>query len=223
MVMADFVQMRRNMVASQLQTNGIGAPEILAAFESVPREIFLPENIRGVSYVDEDIPLPGGGFMPEPMVLAKMLAALRAPGAETALCVGDATGYAAALLARLVNAVVALETKPRQFDTVRETWLSQGIHNIAVAKGNARRGCPEHAPYELVLICGAVDYIPDDLLRQLAPGGRLCAVVRTQGRGSGHIALAEKGPDGICHGAQRLSDAAMPFAEGFGAESRFSF
>ena len=221
--MIDYALMRRNMVTGQLQTNGIAAPEIADAFGMVPRELFLPETLRGAAYVDEDVPLPGGGFMPEPLVIAKMIAALRAPGAEVALCIGDATGYVAALLSQMVTTAVALESKSKQLESARRAWTQLDICNIAVAKGSGRRGCPEHAPYELIMICGAVDHMPEDLLRQLAPGGRLAAVMREQGSGAGHIALFEKDGAGHCHGGQRLSDAATFFLEDFKGETAFVF
>lgn len=221
--MINYAQMRRNMVAGQLQTNGIIAPEIVNAFEAVPRELFLPEMLRGAAYVDEDVPLPAGGFMPEPLVIAKMIMALRAPGAEVVLCIGDVTGYVAALLSQMVTTVVALESKPKQLESARRAWTQLDICNVAVAKGSGRRGCPEHAPYELIMICGAVDHVPEDLLHQLASGGRLATVIREQGSGVGHIALFEKDDDGHCHGGQRFSDAATFFAEDFKEESSFVF
>ena len=211
------------MIDCQLQTNGITSPKIIAAFSAVPREVFLPDLLRGVAYLDEDIPVPGGGFMPEPLVIAKMLVAARAPGAEVALCIGDATGYVAAVLAQLVTTVVSLESRAKQLDAARSAWQSLDICNVAVAKGSGRRGCPEHAPYELIVICGAVDHIPDDLLRQLAPGGRLSTVMREQGSGAGHIALCEKDSHGVCHGAQRLSDAATLFLDEFKGGGSFHF
>lgn len=221
--MIDYALMRRNMVTGQLQTNGITAPEITGAFGVVPRELFLPEVLRGAAYVDEDVPLPGGGFMPEPLVIAKMIAALRAPGAEVALCIGDTTGYVAALLSQMVTTVVALESKIKQLENARRAWTQLDICNVAVAKGSGRRGCPEHAPYELIMICGAVDHVPEDLLRQMAPGGRLATVMREQGSGAGHIVLYEKDSEGHCHGGLRLSDAATFSLDDFKEEAPFVF
>jgi len=176
--MINYENMRRNMVLGQLQTNGIVDEAILDAFKTVPREAFLPEQLRGVAYVDEDIVLPGGGFAVEPMVLAKMLSAARAPGADVAFCIGDVTGYVGAVLSQMVTTVVTLESKARQMDTARDAWISFDMCNIAIARGSVRRGCPEHAPYDVVVICGAVDEVPDDVLRQLASGGRLVTVIR---------------------------------------------
>ena len=221
--MINYNLMRKNMVACQLETNGIVLPSIKSAFEVVPREKFLPELLRGVAYIDEDIPLPGGGFIPEPLVVARMLAALRAPGAEVALCVGDSSGYVAAVLAQMVTTVVTLESKPKQLDLARRAWLESDICNIAVAKGSGRRGCPEHAPYELIMLCGAVDSVPEDLLRQLAPGGRLAAVIQEQGSAMGYVVLFEKDKDGRCHSGQRLFDANASFLDDFKGESAFVF
>ena len=100
-------QIRRNMVNCQLQTNGVASGDILAAFEAVPREAFVPENLRGVAYVDEDLRLPDGNFLIEPLVLARMLQAAEPQPHDRALVIGDATGYAAAILSRLARTVPA--------------------------------------------------------------------------------------------------------------------
>lgn len=221
--MINFNLMRKNMVACQLGTNGIVQPAVTSAFEAVPREKFLPESLRGVAYIDEDIPLPGGGFVPEPLVIARMLVALRAPGAEVALCIGDSSGYVAAILAQMVTTVVTLESKPKQLDMARRAWLENDICNIAVAKGSSRRGCPEHAPYELIMLCGAVDSVPEDLFRQLATGGRLAAVIQERGSAAGYISVYEKDSDGRHHSGQRLFDAGALPLDDFVRESTFVF
>lgn len=222
--MIDYDQMRKNMVECQLQTNGVTAEEILKAFGTVPRERFLPQQLQGVAYIDEDIRLPAGGFMPEPMVLAKMLAALRPAGADVALCVGDATGYGAAILSQLVTTVVTLESRAGQLDHARQTWADIDMCNIAVARGSGCKGCGPHAPYEVILICGAIEFVPDDLLRQMSPGGRLAAVIRrADSAGAGVITLFEKDKDGECQSGRPLADASTLFLDDFRTEPAFVF
>jgi protein-L-isoaspartate(D-aspartate) O-methyltransferase len=222
--MIDYDQMRKNMVECQLQTNGITADEILKAFGAVPRERFLPPQLQGVAYIDEDIRLPTGGFMPEPLVLAKMLAALEPAGADVALCIGDATGYGAAILSQLVTTVVTLESRAGQLDQARRTWADIDMCNIAIARGSGSKGCGPHAPYEVILICGAIEFVPEDLLRQLSPGGRLAAVIRAAGLpGPGKIHLFEKDGKGECHAGQPLADASTPFLDDFRVEPAFVF
>lgn len=221
--MIRYDMMRKNMVECQLQTNGIIQPEILRAFETVPREIFLPEQLKGVAYVDEDLPLPGGGYLPEPLVTARMLAALSLPGPEVALCIGDHTGYVSAVLSQLVTTVVALESRPRQLDGARSAWLLLDICNVAVARGMARRGCPEHAPYNVIFVCGAAGHIPPDLLRQLSPGGRLAAVLRGNGTPTGKITIYERGGHGAGIEERQIHDAATFPIEDFRGESAFVF
>lgn len=222
--MTDYDHMRKNMVECQLQTNGIINPEILKSFHEVPRERFLPPQLQGVAYIDEDIRLPSGGFMPEPMVLAKMLEAVRPVGADVALCVGDTTGYGAAILSQLVTTVVTLESKAGQLDDARRAWADLDMCNIAVARGSGCKGCGPHAPYEVVLVCGAIEWVPDDLLRQMSPGGRLAAVIRrADSAGTGVITLFEKDMNGESRGGQPLSDASTLFLEDFRTELAFVF
>lgn len=221
--MIDYTAMRKNMIACQLQTNGVVKPEILAAFDAVPRELFLPESLRGVAYIDEDLAVPGGGFLPEPLVVARMIAGLGLPGAEVALCIGDTTGYVSAVLSQLVTTVVALESRPRQFESARHAWTSLDICNVAVARGAARRGCPEHAPYDVIFICGGVERIPQDLLRQLSSGGRVAGVVRARSSVTGKIVVYEKDIHGAGFEERQLYDAAAFSADEFREESAFVF
>lgn len=176
--MINYAKIRQNMVECQIRTNGVTDENVLSAFRAIPRELFLPEVLRGAAYVDEDIILQDTGIMLEPLVHARMLQAA-APGPDDiALCIGDCTGYASAILASLITTVVTLEEKAGVLDRARKIWLGMDICNIAVVRGRPRLGCPEHAPYNLIFIGGAIQAIPQNLLDQLGEGGRIVGVLR---------------------------------------------
>jgi protein-L-isoaspartate(D-aspartate) O-methyltransferase len=213
--MSDYAKARINMVECQLRTNGITAPDILDCFSTVPREAFLTGDLKKNAYVDDDLPLPGAGFLMEPLVFAHMVeAAAPAPG-DTVLNIGDVTGYSSAILSLMVNKVVALEAKPGALRAAQAQWSALGYGNIVTAA--AAQG-----PFSLIIINGAVNAAPDNLLAQLANGGRLVAVVRPQGRKAGAVTVIEKDGAGI-YSRRALSDATVPYLPGFEPPPGFKF
>ncbi|MCB9991812.1 MAG: protein-L-isoaspartate O-methyltransferase [Rhodospirillales bacterium] len=220
--MTQYAQARKNMLDCQLAPNGITEQAVLDAFETVPRELFLPESRRNVAYLDEDLPLDNGSFFMEPVVFARMVQAARPGSDDTVLNIGDITGYSSAILSNLVSTVVALEPKPGTFDPARKIWDEMNYCNIAVVKGEAASGSPEHAPYSVIFVNGAVAEIPQGLLDQLAVHGHLVAVVREKESGMGCITVIEKEGDNHFSTA-RLYDAATPYAQGFEPAQDFVF
>jgi protein-L-isoaspartate(D-aspartate) O-methyltransferase len=179
--MTDYEIARLNMVENQLRPNRIQDPRVLQAMADVPRERFLPERLRGVAYADEDIPLGGGRFLIEPLALAKLIQAATVQHSDKALVAGDATGYAAAVMARLagkVHLLLPAGSEPPQTEGLREAA------EVQVHTGETLRGLPELAPFDVILLTGAVDRAPQELLHQLADGGRLATVIdeRRNGR-----------------------------------------
>jgi protein-L-isoaspartate(D-aspartate) O-methyltransferase len=213
---------RKNMVDCQLNTNGIIHPRILQLFSALPREIFLPEGQGSRAYVDDDLVLPDGKVLLEPLVHARMLQALAPRPDEVALIIGDTTGYASAILCGLVSTVLAVEERPGIFDRARRVWSDIGANNIAVVPGQNAMGCPEHAPYALIVLHGAVTHVPDHLLDQLAPGGRMVAVIRPPGAPVGRITLLSRDGDNNFSVAT-LQDATSPYIAGFVPPVLFKF
>jgi protein-L-isoaspartate(D-aspartate) O-methyltransferase len=169
---------RLNMIESQLRTNKVYDQRVLQAFLDVPREIFVDEGRRPFAYIDEDVPLGEGRFLMEPMVLGRLLQVANPRADEKALEVASGTGYAAALLARLVRKVVGLESNTAFAARANANLRSLGAGNAKVREGALGAGCADEAPFGLILVSGAVSEIPPALLDQLAEGGRLVAVVR---------------------------------------------
>src|SRR5690349_12817182 len=154
--MTDFALARRNMVEGQLRPNRVTNLDLLAAVGDLPRERFLPEGLRSVAYADDDVPLGRGRFLMEPMVLVRLIQALQ-PGAEDrALVVASGRGYGAALLARLVKSVVAVESDAALAGSADQTMKALNIANVTQHVGKAEDGAAASAPYDVVLIEGAV-------------------------------------------------------------------
>ena len=221
----DYAAARLNMVESQLRTNKVWSVPLIEAFETVPRERFLPEAMRGVAYIDEDIPLNHGSLgkgrhLMEPMVLARLLQAAAVQPDDVALEIGSGSGYAAAILARLAATVVALESDSELAKQANALLNELGADNAVVVTGPLGEGYPMQAPYNVILISGAVSAVPKAISDQLADGGRLVAVVK-EGAGLGRAVLVQRSGD---HVAQRiLFDAATPYLPEFEAEPGFVF
>ena len=190
----DYADARRRMVDGPLRPNKVTDPRVLAAMRELPRERFLPPALRSRAYIDEDVPLPGGGgrALLEPMVIARLaqLAAVR-PG-DRALVVCAGTGYGAALLARAGAQVVALEDDAALVAIAREALaecLPAGA--VRLVSGDPREGFPSAAPYDAILIEGEVPAVPEAISGQLAEGGRLAGVVGS-GRRGGSAVLGQR-------------------------------
>ena len=177
LAMPDFARARLNMVESQIRTNKVTDPAVLAAFSEVPREAFVDPALRGVAYIDEDLPLKPGRFLIEPMVVARMIQALDVQPTDLVLDVGCATGYSTAVLARLAKRVVAVECDKNLAAQARELLQEAGAANAIVVEGRLGAGVPDEGPFDAILLNGAVTTIEPGLLEQLKEGGRLTAVV----------------------------------------------
>jgi len=171
----NFEPMRRAMVASQLRTTAVNDARVVEAMGAVPRERYVPAERAALAYVDTLVPLGGGRWLNPPMVTGRLLTAAELRPGDHALVVGAATGYAAAVLARLVASVVALEVDPA---------LGAGapaLERVAWVTGPLADGWSARAPYDVILIDGAIEAIPDSLVGQLAEGGRLVTGLVDQG------------------------------------------
>ena len=195
---------------------------ILRAFETVPREKFAMPGQEGISYCDEDLPLGGGRCLMEPLTHARLIQAVRPKREDVALDIGGATGYSAAILSQLVTTVVAVECNPEFYKRAENLWRQQEVCNVAGFEGPLDRGCPEHAPYSLIFLNGAVATLPDDLLSQLSLGGRLVAVICRPGSRVGQATLIERiSQDDFS--SRPLFDASVAYLPGFEPRQEFVF
>ncbi len=219
--MTDFVLARRNMVEGQLRPNRVTNVPLLEAIGDLPRERFLPDALRSVAYADDDVPLGGGRFLMEPMVLARMIQALQPSAGQGALVVASGCGYGAALLGRLVKSVVALEGDIGLARAAEQTIKSLDMANVRQMAGKPEDGAASAGPFDLILVEGAVRLIPQALLDQLAEGGRLVAVVAGPPGTMGVATLVLK--EGGVTSSRPLFEAGTPPLPGFAPPPRFTF
>jgi len=218
--MADFARARRNMVDSQIRTNKVTDPGIIAAFDSLPRESFVDATLVGVAYVDQDLAVAPGRFLMEPRVMARMLEALAIRSDEVVLDVGCGTGYSSALMAQLAATVVALESDTELAGRATTSLTELAVDNAVVVEGPLDQGYGAQAPYDVIFLGGTVPEIPSVITDQLAEGGRACAVVSSPG-GGGTAMLCRRA--GGATSSHPLFDAATAPLPGFEAKQGFTF
>jgi protein-L-isoaspartate(D-aspartate) O-methyltransferase len=179
--MFDFSLARTNMVDSQLRPNGITDSRILDAMQFVRREDFVVEGARDVAYMDGDVPLKGAAtprYMIEPMAFARMLQLADVRESDRVLDVGCATGYGAAVLSQLAGHVVALESDTNLMAAARENL--NNIVNISLVENTLSDGAAKAGPFDLILVEGRIEHMPEALFSQLTSNGRIVAAYGTQ-------------------------------------------
>jgi len=218
--MTDYATARANMVDGQIRTNRVTDAALIAALREIPRELFVPKAVRGIAYVDEDIPLGHGRCLMEPMIFARLLQEAGIGRGDIVLDIGCTRGYSTAVIARVADTVVAVESRKDLANEATKNLAELGIDNVAIVEGVLEEGYPSQAPYDVIVIEGAVSAVPDGLFRQLGDGGRLVAVVRQPGA-VGRAALYLKTGDTV---SQRiLFDANTPILPGFEPAPAFEF
>jgi protein-L-isoaspartate(D-aspartate) O-methyltransferase len=211
-----FEPMRRAMVASQLRTTGVNDPRVVEAMGEVPRERFVPRERLALAYADALVPLVPGRALNPPMALGRLLTEARLRGHERALVIGAATGYAAAVLARLVESVVALED-----DGDLLAFARGALHGFEVelVKGPLAKGHAKGAPYDFILIDGAVEQVPPAIVAQVKDGGTIALALLEEGVSR----LAVGRMVGGAFGATIFADAETAPLPGFAKPRGFSF
>lgn len=174
--MTDFAARRRMMVDTQIRPSDVTKYPIIDAMLSVPREIFVPDAQRDIAYAGEDLDLGGGRVLLEPRTLAKMLDMLDLGPDELVMDIGSGLGYPAAVVARLAQAVVAVEEDEAMAGEAQELLLEAGADNAVVHHGPLAEGAAEHGPYDVILVEGGVEELPEALLGQLKDGGRIACI-----------------------------------------------
>lgn len=168
-----FAALRQQMVEKQLRERGVRGEALLAAMAEVPRERFVPAEYQQEAYYDGPLPIPAGQTISQPYVVALMIRALRLLPTGRVLEVGSGSGYATAILSRLVSEVYAMERHPVLVESAGRISQQLGYTNIHFRQGDGTLGWPEAAPFHAILVSAAGPYIPPALLRQLADSGRL--------------------------------------------------
>jgi protein-L-isoaspartate(D-aspartate) O-methyltransferase len=216
----NYAIVRRNMVESQVKANRVTDPRVIEAVAEVPREVFVPKQLRGIAYIDEDIDLGGGRAIMKPMIFARMLQVAEIGGSDVVLDVGCASGYSSAVLARLASTVVALEADVELAKQAGALLAKLAVDNVAVVSGPLAAGDAAHGPYDVIVVEGAVGRVPDALTDQLADGGRLLAVV-VDDSGVGRATVVMR--IGGVSSSRIVFDASIAPLPGFACQAGFVF
>jgi protein-L-isoaspartate(D-aspartate) O-methyltransferase len=210
--MIDFAAARRLMVEGQIRTFDVNDQNVLAAMLDVPRERFVPESRLALAYLDNDVPLEGADRrskrrLLKPMVLARLLQIASITSEDRVLDVGCGTGYSSAVLGKLAREVVALEEDSVLAGQARVALAAGSAANVTIAQGPLTEGWPSLSPYDVILLNGTAEIIPDRLLSQLRDGGRLVGIV---GAGPATKAMLYLAVHGEASGRAIFDAAAAP-------------
>ncbi|MBU2958050.1 protein-L-isoaspartate O-methyltransferase [Paracoccus sp. 1_MG-2023] len=216
--MTDFATRRTMMVDTQVRPNDVFSFPVLDAMLIVPREDFVPASKRGIAYLGENMRISEDRVMLEPRTVGKMLDALDVQPDDMVLDLGCGLGYTAALIARMAEAVVAIEDSEELASEAERCLTEAGIFNVAVLQAALTEGAPKQGPFDAILIEGAVEEIPAGILDQLNEGGRIVALFREGSLGVVRMGLMRNG-----HVSWRyLFNANAPLLPGFVRERGFS-
>jgi protein-L-isoaspartate(D-aspartate) O-methyltransferase len=208
----DFPAARAAMVESQLRPQGVTDHAVLDAMGSIEREKFLPKHTRPLAYVDRAVAIGQGRFIPAPTVLGQLLTQMMPERGQRMLVVGAGTGYSTAVLTAMGLDVVGLESAPELLAAAREA-------GVTLVQGPLEAGYRKGAPFQHILIDGAVEFVPDAIVDQLADGGRLGTALLD--RGISRLTLGRKA--GGAFGTLSLGDAGVPALPGFQRPRAFTF
>jgi protein-L-isoaspartate(D-aspartate) O-methyltransferase len=192
-----FADERLRMVREQVERRGIREPRLLEALRSVPRHCFVPEDERDKAYLDGPLPIAEGQTISQPYIVAAMTGLLEIVPEDNVLEIGTGSGYQAAILGKLAKTVHSVERHPLLARQAGEVLESLGLHNVIIHVGDGSLGLEECAPYQGIIVTAASPCVPQQLLNQLAPNGRL--VIPVGGREGQSLQRWRRLPEGFEH------------------------
>jgi len=195
-IMTDFTRAREAMVERQLKRRGITEPAILDAFLAVPREEFVAEQHAHLAYGDHPLPIEAEQTISQPYIVALMIQAAAVGPDDVVLEIGAGSGYAAAVISRIADRVIAIERQHRLVEIASERVRRLGYDNVEIVEGDGTRGCAEKAPFNAILAAASGSHVPEPLLSQLASGGRLVMPLGNPG-GIQELVKVTKDEDGL--------------------------
>ncbi|MBP2549071.1 protein-L-isoaspartate(D-aspartate) O-methyltransferase [Neorhizobium galegae] len=217
--MMDFEAARIKMVDNQVRTTDVTSHSVLRAFLTVPREAFVPEKMKALAYIDNDIEVAPGRYLMEASPLAKLLQLAAVTKDDVVLEIGCGSGYATALFSNIASAVVAVESDAGLATKATETLATLGCDNAVVVTGNMEAGYAAEAPYDLIFINGAVEQVSEPVFQQLRDGGRLVTVV---GYGNASTARVFRKENGVVSESAFFNTSVKPLP-GFRKAKEFVF
>lgn len=217
--MTDYAARRTVMVDTQVRPSDVTKFPIIDAMLDVPREAFVPRALREAAYMGENIDLGGGRVILEPRTLAKVLDSLDIQSNELVLDVGSALGYSAAVIARMAEAVVAVEEDAEIAEEAQGLLSENGADNVIMHHGPLAQGAPEHGPYDVVVVQGAVEKLPQSLIDQIKEGGRIACLFMEGALGAVRIGYKIDG----AMSWRYAFNAGAPVLPGFERDAAFEF
>jgi protein-L-isoaspartate(D-aspartate) O-methyltransferase len=210
------------MVDGQVRPSDVTDLRIIDAMLDIPREAFVPAGLEPLAYLDRNLAVSddrASRHLIQPMILSRLIQAAEISAGDVVLDVGCATGYGAAVMARLASSVVALEEDPALADRAATVLAGLGVDTVTVVQGRLAEGYPDEAPYDVIFVNGSVEIVPDALTHQLKDGGRMVVVVGTGAAGRGMV-FTRSGDD---IAGRVVFNAALPPLPGFSREPAFVF
>ncbi|MBR9765428.1 MAG: methyltransferase domain-containing protein [Rhodobacteraceae bacterium] len=216
--MTDYAARRTMMVDAQVRPSDVTKFPIIEAMLSVPRELFVPQERQEAAYLGENISLGGSRVLLEPRTFAKMLDALDVQPEDLVLDLGAAQGYSSAVLARMAAAVVAVEEEAELASDSQQVLSDLGADNVILHEATLAEGAPEHGPYDVIILEGAVEHMPEAITDQLKDGGRIVALFA-----EGHLGVVRIGYKIDGHVNWRFAfNAGAPVLPGFERHAAFT-
>lgn len=216
--MTDFAARRTMMVDTQVRPSDVTKFPIIEAMLAVPREAFVPADMREAAYMGEHLAITGGRVVLDARTLAKMLDALDIQPDETVLDLGCGLGYSTAVIARMAEAVVAVEEDETLAAEAQRTLSSHGVDNAAVILGKLAEGAPKAGPYDVITVQGAVEAVPPALIAQIKEGGRIGCLFMEGALGVARVGYKIDGQVTW----RNVFNAAAPVLPGFAAKRAFT-
>ena len=216
----DFASLRRVMVDSQVRVNDVTSPAVISAFSTIPREVFVPKGMRACAYAELEIETSDARALWLPRDLGKMLRALEPEASDVSLVIGAGAGYSAALLGHATDAVIALEDDEVLVDAMSERFAEIGMDEAVAVQADLAKGLPDQGPFDVILVAGMVETVPQAWLDQLTEGGRLGVVVAT-GRSVGAVRIYKRAGDTFSY--REAFECCPPVLPGFEQKSEFVF
>jgi len=216
--MTNFLTRRTTMVDTQIRPADVTKFPIIDAMLQVRREIFVPDHLSETAYADTILDLGHGRVILEPRTFAKMLDAVDIQGNELVLDIGCGLGYSSAVIGKFSEAVVSIEENEAMAAESEANLAAEGCLNVAVVQGSLAQGAAQHAPFDVIVVQGAVEHMPAALIEQLAEGGRIVAVFSQKGQGAVRVGYKTDGQMSW----RFACNAFAPVLKGFVAERSFA-
>ncbi|SHH68476.1 protein-L-isoaspartate O-methyltransferase family protein [Cognatishimia maritima] len=215
--MSDYAARRTAMVDTQVRPSDVTKFPIIEAMLTVPREAFVPRDMREAAYMGNNLMLEDGRVVLEARTLAKLLDALDIRQDELVLDIGAAYGYSSAVIARMAEAVIAVEDDKNRAAEAQTALIELNYDNVVVHEGALAEGAAEHGPYDVIVVQGGVEELPEKLAAQLKIGGRIACLFMSGNVGDARIGF--KAENGIAW--RSIFNAGAPVLEGFEREKAF--